>query len=84
MGGLQKAARVICGGARRKRGRLFVGAYCGSFKALRRLFAAVAGANKPKAGGQELKKRGFCGLCVGFCGHGGSVAAVYQRRGAKP
>lgn len=39
---------------------------------------------RPKAGGQEPKKRGFCGVCGGFCGYGGSVAAGYQKRGAKP
>lgn len=75
MGGLQKAARVICGGARRKRGRLFVG---GGFALPWR--AQI----RPKAGGKEPKKRGFCGLCVGLCGHGGSVAAGYQKRGAWP
>jgi hypothetical protein len=32
---------------------------------------------RPKAGGQEPKKRGFCG-------YGGSVAAGYQKRGAEP
>jgi len=39
---------------------------------------------RPKAGGQEPKKRGFCGVCGGFCGYSGSVAAGYQKRGAKP
>jgi len=55
VGGLQKAARSICGGARRKRGRLFVGGLCkaagGSYtKARRGLSATLCGHAKEKAG----------------------------------
>jgi len=86
VGGLQKAARVICGGARCKHWRLFVGGG-GFVAALRGQGASMAArciGQKRRGGGQKgaaawlckVKKRGIVGALRGFQAwrHGVAIA----------